>query len=74
MTEKKTTYGRIAYSAYAESVGGKAYNGEPLPEFQDIEKASVRHGWEAAAQAVVMAHIEATRRLAEEVKRELNRD
>lgn len=50
-----TTYGEIAYDAYCESVGGKAYNGEPLPAFKDIAKESVRRGWEAAAGAVAEA-------------------
>ena len=70
---EKTTYGKIAYDAYCEAVGGKAYNGEPLPSYADIEKKSVVHGWEAAAQAVVMAHIEATQKLADEVEREFPR-
>ena len=64
MTDTKTTYGEIAYDAYCRSVGGKAYNGEPLPAFADIAKDSVRRGWEHAARGV-LAHIEHAERLRE---------
>ena len=74
LTEDKTTYGKVAYDAYLKAVGGKSYDGKPLPAYKDIKQQSVVSGWEAGARAVVLAHIENTRRLAEEVKREMNGD
>lgn len=44
--------GREAYTAYAMSVGGKAYDGRPLPTWEELSEQR-RNGWAAAAQRVV---------------------
>ena len=45
-------YARIAWKAYAETVGGTTFDNKPLPSFDDLgERQKV--GWKAAAQAVI---------------------
>lgn len=46
--------GRAAYEAYCESVGWKAFNGDPLPQYTALQ-ISIRTGWVAAARAVATA-------------------
>lgn len=45
------TLGQIAFEAYKEHRQGIAYDGTPLPLWEEIN-AGVRSGWEAAAAAV----------------------
>lgn len=42
---------RIAYDAYCESVGGKAFNGDDLPPFADVPQR-IKDAWIAAVTAV----------------------
>lgn len=46
----------LAYSAYCAAVGGKAFNGDPLPDWKtfraDPAKAKQADAWEAAARAM----------------------
>jgi len=46
----------LAYSAYCDAVGGKAFNGDPLPDWKtfraDPAKAKQADAWEAAARAL----------------------
>jgi len=45
------TLGQIAFEAYKEHRQGIAYDGNPIPRWEEIN-AGVRSGWEAAAVAV----------------------
>jgi hypothetical protein len=45
------TLGQIAFEAYKAHRQGIAYDGNPLPAWEEIN-AGVRSGWEAAAGAV----------------------
>lgn len=46
------TLGQIAFEAYKEHRQGLAYDGTPLPLWEEIN-AGVRSGWEAAGFAVM---------------------
>lgn len=56
----------IMYETYCGAVGGRAFNGDPLPpwkEFsEDPKKAVQAQGWLAAASAAIDAHNEAIQR------------
>ncbi len=45
------------YTVYCESVGGKAYNGDPLPDWNDFHndpsKDKQSKGWMDAADAAI---------------------
>lgn len=51
--------GKASWSAYRETVGGKAFNGDPLPDWEtmkaDAQKETIVKGWKAAAIASLMA-------------------
>lgn len=49
---------QLAYAAYAQSTGGRTFDGRPMPAFEDLGD-SVTTAWQAAAQAVVTAVREA---------------
>jgi hypothetical protein len=49
------TYGEHAYSAYAESTGGKTYDGRDIPVWADLGDR-IQGAWEAAASAVVKVY------------------
>lgn len=48
---------KIAYDTYCHAVGGKAFNGDLLPEWKefssDPNKQKQSNGWLAAAEAVL---------------------
>jgi hypothetical protein len=48
---------KIAYDTYCHAVGGKAFNGDPLPSWEDFsadpKKQPQANGWLAAAEAVL---------------------
>lgn len=50
------TIAQIAYTAYCQAVGGKAFNGDPLPSWEefcaDPAKQVQVAAWRAAAEAV----------------------
>jgi hypothetical protein len=50
---------QILYDNYCTEVGGKAFNGEPLPDWQtfynDPSKSKQAHAWERAANALLNA-------------------
>jgi hypothetical protein len=46
--------GKVAFSAYSDHTGGKSYNGEDLPHWDDLP-ATVQLAWCAAAVAVQVA-------------------
>lgn len=47
----------IAYTHYCNAVGGKAFNGDPLPSWQEFQgdpmKQVQAQGWRIAAEAVL---------------------
>lgn len=48
-------YGRIGYEAYAESTGGKTFDGRDMPRWDELPQRIVA-AWEAAALAIAHAH------------------
>lgn len=42
--------GQIAFEAYGAAVGGKTYDGKPIPQWSEV-KPTIQQGWEAAADA-----------------------
>lgn len=52
------TLGQIGYEAYAQSTGGKTFDGREMPTWQEIkdregETPKVTKAWEAAAHAII---------------------
>ena len=47
-------YGKIAWEAYAEAVGGTTFDDKPLPKWEDLGQRQ-KDGWGAAASAVLNA-------------------
>ena len=47
----KDNLGKIAYDTYCECRGWKSYNGDPLPQWKDVE-VSIKEGWIKSAVAV----------------------
>jgi hypothetical protein len=48
--------GQTAYDAYCREVGGRAFNGDPLPTWQEQRERDdqkIPNAWCAAAQAVL---------------------
>lgn len=60
LSDTDHTLGQAAWDAYSQSVGGKAYNGDPLPSWgvmrEDPRKQHLVKAWVAAARAVVVEH------------------
>jgi len=44
--------GEVGYQAYCESVGGRAFNGDALPRWEDVP-GRIRDAWDHAAAAIV---------------------
>jgi hypothetical protein len=57
MSEK--TMGQVAFEAYCDAVGGKTYDGKPIPGWDELhgDRLKVQGGWEAAALAAIHAHM-----------------
>lgn len=53
----KDGLGKVAYEAYSESVGGKSFNGDDLPSWEERYDThpEIAAAWEAAAQATLGA-------------------
>ena len=49
--DDKYKYARIAYAAYGAAVGGKAWDGPDLKQFDEYSD-TIKEGWFAAAAAV----------------------
>lgn len=45
------SYAKLAFDAYSKAVGGKTFDGWPLPQWEDVGE-TVRAGWIAAANKV----------------------
>jgi hypothetical protein len=52
------TFGRIAYEAYCESVGGLSIRGEPLPTY-DQQNQKIIDAWQCAGQRVAATAVKA---------------
>lgn len=44
--------GEVGYRTYCEAVGGRAYNGDALPQWADVPE-HIRAAWSRAADAIV---------------------
>lgn len=46
--------GQVAFEAYCDAVGGKTFDGKPIPGWNELhgDRLKVQGGWEAAAQAI----------------------
>lgn len=64
--------GEVAFAAYRESVGGKAYDGTPIPEWAEISDA-VRQAWIEAGFAVFV-HLTGTQGITRMTKLLKSRD
>lgn len=49
---------KTAYDAYSKAVGGKAFNGDPLPWFQDTPE-KIQNAWKEAVKPVANAALTA---------------
>ncbi len=47
-------YAKLAYDAYCNTRQWKSFNGDPLPQWDQV-KPDIKQGWEAASQAVLRA-------------------
>lgn len=54
-TQTNFTAGRAAFESYKEDRKGIAYDGKPIPEWQNLDPG-VQHAWEASAKKVVAYH------------------
>lgn len=55
MTSSGEYYGKLAYETYCSCVGGKAYNGDPLPTWEEQrarEDQKIPDAWVEAAEVV----------------------
>jgi len=39
------------FEAYSEGVGGKAFNGDPIPGWHELKSDKVKYGWVCAWRA-----------------------
>lgn len=51
MTRKQAQRGKLAYENYSFAVGGKAFNGDILPEWDDLIER-IQLAWAISAKAV----------------------
>ncbi len=54
MTDKYLEAGRVAFAAYRECVGGVAYDGTPIPKWEEL-KPGIKSAWQCAGLAA--AHV-----------------
>jgi len=45
-------FGKVAYDAYCGTRDWKSYNGEPLPQWPEVEDG-IKNGWITAALAAI---------------------
>lgn len=46
-----TSYGKVAYERYAQHREWKAFNGNPIPKWEEVQP-DIKAAWEEAAKAV----------------------
>lgn len=71
-------YAQTLYTAYCEAVGGRAYNGQPLPSAQefwdDPTKTAQAKAWEAVAEKVMKGKLPETEEARDALFKELLED
>lgn len=55
--ETEVKIGRAAYEAYCEERGWKAFDGKPLPQWDDVA-LGIKQAWITAAKAAVQKFFE----------------
>ena len=50
--DKKKTLGQVAYESYRNHQNGKAYNGQPIPEWKDV-RDDIKQAWNRPAETAV---------------------
>lgn len=50
MAEK--TYGQIGFEAYGDEAEWEAFDGRPMPRWDEALRADIKHKWEVAAKAI----------------------
>src|SRR3954470_18313129 len=62
---------KLAYDTYSAGVGGKAFNGDPLPDWETFKKDPVKtkqaDAWQKAARAVADRVIKSIPKMAKQV-------
>lgn len=55
--EKREILARLMYDDYCRAVGGKAFNGDPLPKseefFGDLSKVKQANAWRVVAETAI---------------------
>lgn len=58
------THGQVGYEAYAETAGGKTFDGRPMPTWAQLGETDVgketQRRWEVAAGAIIDAALPPT--------------
>lgn len=47
------TLGQAGFDAYGDHAGWKAYDGKPMPRWDDALRADIKEKWEVAGKAIV---------------------
>lgn len=60
MNAKLERLAKVAWDAYKRKVGGKTFNGDPMPEWEEMlrdeSKQKIVAGWREAARGVALVH------------------
>lgn len=54
--DRRLVLGKVNYQAYGLSVGGKTYDGRPIPKWEDLGQ-KIQEGWVAGAEAVAQSYL-----------------
>ena len=46
------SYGQVGFDAYGEHANWTAYDGKPMPRWDDSLRADIKEKWEVAARAI----------------------
>lgn len=47
------TLGQVGFDAYGDEAEWKAFDGRPMPQWDENLRADIKHKWEVAAKAIV---------------------
>jgi hypothetical protein len=50
------TYGQVGFEAYGDRANWTAWDGKPMPKWDDALRADIKEKWEVAGKAIVEAH------------------
>lgn len=72
MSDFKEEISKLAWETYKKAVGGKAFNGDPLPGWEEMvtdeQKVKIVEAWRATAEAVATkSFLEAAKELASDL-------